>query len=137
MKPWIAQRITELLGFEDDIVIDFCITQLEHPPEEGLDPKMLQVNLTGFMERKAAPFVSELWQHLLSAQESPVGVPQEFIDKKKEDLKVKKQEAERVQEEIKKRKAELEAANSGAKTGNASSRRVAQSRSRSRSNRRR
>merc|ERR1719203_67438 len=49
MKPWITQRITELLGFEDDIVIEFCITQLEEPPEKGLDPKMLQVNLTGFM----------------------------------------------------------------------------------------
>merc|ERR1719215_1152571 len=137
MKPWITQRITELLGFEDDIVIDFCITHLENVPETGLDPKMLQIQLTGFMERKAAPFVSELWQHLLSAQDSPVGVPQEFIDKKKEDLKAKKQEAERVQEEIKKRKSELEAANSGGKTENTSNRRVAQSRSRSRSNRRR
>merc|ERR1719436_2146259 len=104
MKPWIAQRITELLGFEDDIVVDFCITQLEMPPEGGLDPKMLQVNLTGFMERKAAGFCSELWQHLLSAQDSPVGVPQEFIDQKKEELKQKREQAERVQEELQRRK---------------------------------
>merc|ERR1712060_846405 len=114
-KPWITQRITELLGFEDDIVIDFCIAQLSEPPEKGLDPKLLQVNLTGFMERKAAPFVSELWTHLLSAQESPVGVPQEFIDKKKDDLRAKKEEAEKVQEEIRKRKKELEEASSGGK----------------------
>merc|ERR1740121_2618690 len=130
MKPWIAQRITELLGFEDDIVVDFCITQLESPPEKGLDPKMLQVNMTGFMERKAAPFVSELWAHLLSAQASPVGVPQEFIDKKKDDLRAKKEEAEKVQEEIRKRKQELEEASSGGRQG-------APQRTRSRSGRRR
>mmetsp|Transcript_77851 Transcript_77851/g.241287 ORF Transcript_77851/g.241287 Transcript_77851/m.241287 type:complete len:197 (-) Transcript_77851:52-642(-) len=110
MKPWIAQRITELMGFEDDIVVDYCTTQLSEVPEKGLDPKMLQVNMTGFMERKAAPFCSELWKHLLSAQESPVGVPREFIDKKKEDLQQKREEAERVQEELKRRRQELEEA---------------------------
>lgn len=108
MKPWIARRITELLGFEDDIVVDFCVAQLQDPAEKGLDPKMLQVSLTGFMERKAAPFCSELWQHLLSAMESPVGVPREFIDQKKEELRQKKEEAERVQDELKRRKQELE-----------------------------
>eukprot|EP00929_Paragymnodinium_shiwhaense_P029508 TRINITY_DN16892_c0_g1_i1.p1 TRINITY_DN16892_c0_g1~~TRINITY_DN16892_c0_g1_i1.p1 ORF type:complete len:223 (+),score=74.10 TRINITY_DN16892_c0_g1_i1:64-669(+) len=108
MKPWIAKRCEQLLGFEDDIVVDFCIGSLENPPEKGLCPKMLQVNMTGFMERKAAPFCSELWKHLLSAQESPVGVPQEFIEQKKEDLRQKKEEAERVQDELKKRRKELE-----------------------------
>merc|ERR1712056_15318 len=125
----ITQRITELIGFEDDICIDFCIAQLEDPPEKGLDPKLLQVNMTGFMERKAAPFVSELWANLLSAQDSPVGVPQEFIDKKKDDLRAKKEEAEKVQAEIRKRKQELEDASSGGNRG-------AQQRSRSRSRRR-
>ena len=24
MKPWIAKRITEMLGFEDDIVVESC-----------------------------------------------------------------------------------------------------------------
>ena len=79
----------------------FCVAQLNEPPEKGLDPKVLQagrwkcllmclqVNMTGFMERKvgvsslsleisglkrlengtqAGTFVAELWQHLLSAQ---------------------------------------------------------------------
>lgn len=110
MKPWIAKRITELLGFEDDIVVDFCVAQLSEPGDKGLDPKLLQVNMTGFMERKAGPFCSELWQHLISAQESPVGVPREFIDQKKEELKKKKEEAEKVQEELKRRKQDLEEA---------------------------
>jgi len=108
MKPWITKRITELLGFEDDIVVDFCVAQLTEPDEKGLDPKLLQVNMTGFMERKAAPFCSELWKHLLSAQDSPVGVPREFIEEKKEELRKKKEEAERVQEELKRRKQDLE-----------------------------
>merc|ERR1719230_660642 len=107
MKPWIAKRITELMGLEDDIVIEFCYCQLSEPPEKGLDPKLLQVTLTGFMERQAAPFCSELWKHLLSAQESPVGVPKEFIEKKKEGLKQKRDEAERVQEELNRRKQDL------------------------------
>merc|ERR1719265_3063121 len=108
LKPWITRRITELLGFEDDIVIDYCISQLTEPSEKGLDPKLLQVNMTGFLERKAAPFCSELWKNLISANQSPVGVPQEFIDEKKQELKKKKEEADKVQEELQRRKKELE-----------------------------
>jgi len=29
IKPWITRRITELLGFEDDVVIEFIFNQLE------------------------------------------------------------------------------------------------------------
>jgi serine/arginine repetitive matrix protein 1 len=29
IKPWIAKRITELLGVEDDIVIDYAVGQLQ------------------------------------------------------------------------------------------------------------
>ena len=29
IKPWINQRVTELLGFEDDVVIEFVYNQLE------------------------------------------------------------------------------------------------------------
>merc|ERR1719235_299637 len=115
MKPWITKRITELMGFEDDVVIDFCIGSLTDPNyggenEKGLCPKLLQVNMTGFMERKAATFCSELWKNLISANKSPVGVPQEFIDAKKNELAKKKEEADKVQEELKRRKAELQEA---------------------------
>merc|ERR1719486_77414 len=113
MKPWITRRITELLGFEDDIVIDFCIASLTEPSEKGLDPKELQVSMTGFMERKAAKFCAELWKILISANQSPVGVPQEFIDEKKNELKKKKEEADKVQEELQRRKKELEDAQRG------------------------
>mmetsp|Transcript_37991 Transcript_37991/g.60180 ORF Transcript_37991/g.60180 Transcript_37991/m.60180 type:complete len:227 (+) Transcript_37991:39-719(+) len=111
LKPWIARRITELLGFEDDIVIDYCIAQLtDDHGEKGLDAKILQVNMTAFMERKAAQFCSELWKNLISANQSPVGVPQAFIDEKKDELKKKKEEADRIQEELQRRKKDLEEA---------------------------
>ena len=29
MKPWIAKRLQELLGIEDDVVIEFVFNQLE------------------------------------------------------------------------------------------------------------
>ncbi len=29
VKPWITQRVTEVLGFEDDVVIEFVFNQLE------------------------------------------------------------------------------------------------------------
>uniref|UniRef100_A0A673LBS0 Serine/arginine repetitive matrix protein 1-like n=3 Tax=Cyprininae TaxID=2743694 RepID=A0A673LBS0_9TELE len=29
VKPWITQRVTEILGFEDDVVIEFVFNQLE------------------------------------------------------------------------------------------------------------
>ena len=29
IKPWINERVTQMLGFEDDVVIDFVFNQLE------------------------------------------------------------------------------------------------------------
>lgn len=114
LAPWIRKRITELMGIEDDIVIEYCISHLteELPPGKKLCPKTLQMNLTGFMERKAKVFCSELWTHLLSAQDSPVGVPQSFIDMKKKELQEKKEKAEKLEEELNRRRAELMATSS-------------------------
>ncbi|KAL8456054.1 hypothetical protein Emag_000129 [Eimeria magna] len=77
MKAWINHKITELLGFEDDIVISYCLSQLV--PEEALAadvderrnylcPKKLAISLTGFVGKQATHFVRELWKLLLSAQ---------------------------------------------------------------------
>ena len=29
VKPWVNQKITALLGFEDDVIIEFIYNQLE------------------------------------------------------------------------------------------------------------
>ncbi|BAM40096.1 splicing factor [Theileria orientalis strain Shintoku] len=106
-KPWITKRVSELMGVEDDIVVDYCIGQLKDLGESDakrnsqlagdggavfnekpkLDPKRLQISLTGFMAKKAGVFVRELWDLLLSAQDSEHGIPQLFIDEKKQELK--------------------------------------------------
>jgi hypothetical protein len=42
--------------------------------------------LQGFLDKNAQVFVLELWKLLLSAQTSLGGIPQQFIDKAKEEL---------------------------------------------------
>lgn len=29
MRPWITKRVTEILGMEDEVVVEFVINQLE------------------------------------------------------------------------------------------------------------
>ena len=52
------------------------------------DPRRMQINLTGFLNGKNARiFMSELWDLLLSAQESSSGIPEIFMAQKKEEIK--------------------------------------------------
>ncbi|KAF7725274.1 Serine/arginine repetitive matrix protein 1 [Apophysomyces ossiformis] len=88
IKPWISNRITQLLGFEDEVVIDFTFGLLE---EANPDPKMMQINLTGFLEKNTQSFILELWKLLLSAQDAVGGIPKEFLEQKKEELRQKKE----------------------------------------------
>ena len=81
IKPWIAQKVTELLGAEDDIVVTFAYAMLENEQvrfttfftaplllpqfSQFPDPKMMQLNLTGFLESHSPEFMKELWKLLL------------------------------------------------------------------------
>eukprot|EP00607_Mallomonas_marina_P002200 CAMPEP_0182437220 /NCGR_PEP_ID=MMETSP1167-20130531/84896_1 /TAXON_ID=2988 /ORGANISM="Mallomonas Sp, Strain CCMP3275" /LENGTH=82 /DNA_ID=CAMNT_0024630055 /DNA_START=134 /DNA_END=379 /DNA_ORIENTATION=+ len=58
MAKWVSEKIAQILGFEDDIVINLVINTLE---SKNLDAKRLQLNITGFLEKAAGPFVEELW----------------------------------------------------------------------------
>ena len=88
IKPWISNRITELLGLEDEVLIDYTCTLLE---EKDQDPKRMQINLTGFLENNTKLFITELWNLLLSAQDSVGGIPAIFIEQKKQELRKKKE----------------------------------------------
>lgn len=101
MKPWIATRVTELLGFEDEVLINFIYGLLEGKEVNG---KEVQISLTGFMEKHTAKFMKELWTLLLSAQKNASGVPQQFLDAKEEEARKKKLEADRIASEIQKKK---------------------------------
>ena len=46
----------------------------------------MQLNLTGFLEANTPEFMLELWKLLLSAQDTPGGIPQQLIDQKKEEI---------------------------------------------------
>jgi serine/arginine repetitive matrix protein 1 len=46
----------------------------------------LQIQLTGFLEKDAAPFCKELWNLCLSAQKSDTGIPQQLVEAKKAEL---------------------------------------------------
>ncbi|KAK3807845.1 MAG: PWI domain-containing protein [Benniella sp.] len=83
IKGWMARRVNQLLGIDDEVVVDYAFGMLE---ENEPDPKTMQINLQGFLDKNAQVFVLELWKLLLSAQTSLGGIPQQFIDKAKEEL---------------------------------------------------
>jgi serine/arginine repetitive matrix protein 1 len=66
MKPWIATKMLDLLGIDDEVIIGYAFTQLEDT--QFPDPKAIQVNLTAFMAKDAAVFMKELWELLVDAQ---------------------------------------------------------------------
>ncbi|XP_052148029.1 uncharacterized protein LOC127766898 isoform X2 [Oryza glaberrima] len=101
MKPWIATRVTELLGFEDEVLINFIYGLLE---EKEADGKKIQIQLTGFMEKNTVKFMKELWSLLLSAQQNASGVPQQFLDAKEAEIQQKKAEESRIAQEIQKKR---------------------------------
>lgn len=101
MKPWIAQRVTELLGFEDEVLINFIYGLLDGKEVNG---KEVQISLTGFMEKNTGKFMKELWQLLLSAQNNASGVPQQLLDAKEEETRKKQAESDRIKIEMQKKK---------------------------------
>ncbi|EPX70910.1 splicing coactivator SRRM1 [Schizosaccharomyces octosporus yFS286] len=112
LKPWIANRLIELIGFEDEVVIDFVYSMLEEAVEASkntdshnestLDPKKVQLNLTGFLESKAPEFAEELWLLILSASQNPYGIPEKFIQQKKEELSKLRSQRDVSESEVKK-----------------------------------
>uniref|UniRef100_A0A0N5AC82 PWI domain-containing protein n=1 Tax=Syphacia muris TaxID=451379 RepID=A0A0N5AC82_9BILA len=87
VKPWITAKLNEILGIEDDVVIEYVFSQLE---EKTINPKVMQINLTGFLNaRRAREFMGELWSILLEAQNSEDGIPASFVEKKMKELQEK------------------------------------------------
>jgi len=101
IKPWITQKLNELLGFEDEVLIGYVFSLLEEI--QNPDPKQLQINISGFLEKDASAFVLEMWKLLISAQNNH-GIPPEILEKKKDEIKRKKAEHDRIQAELQKKK---------------------------------
>lgn len=89
MKPWIENRITELIGVEDEILSNLVLNMLT---EEKVDPKEMHINLTGFLEQNTAAFMVELWNLLESASRNIGGIPSEFVKESKKALEKEKEQ---------------------------------------------
>jgi serine/arginine repetitive matrix protein 1 len=96
MSQWIERKITEVLGFDDEIVASTAINLFLPttdpafdapvvPPK--VDPKRAQLNLAGFLgEEVAATFCRELWTLLVDAQTSPTGIPHKLLEETKQEM---------------------------------------------------
>ncbi|KAJ1726292.1 Serine/arginine repetitive matrix protein 1 [Coemansia biformis] len=99
IKPWIADRVSELLGIEDEVLYEYVVNMLSE--SEKPDARTMQVNLAGFLEDKAGEFMQSLWALLLEAQKSPGGIPESLIQNKIEELKQRREEQQRAAAGIK------------------------------------
>lgn len=98
LSQWTDDKITSILGFEDEIVQSTAINLFFPNSDESntsssssnktkIDPKRAQLNLVGFLGvEEAASFSKELWEMMVDAQTSPHGIPRKLLDKKKEEL---------------------------------------------------
>ncbi|KAL8989382.1 MAG: hypothetical protein Q9177_001723 [Variospora cf. flavescens] len=102
LHRWIAGKISDILGNEDDVVIELCFNLLEG--SRFPDIKVLQTQLTGFLDKDTPKFCKELWTLCLSAQSNPQGVPKELLEAKKLELIQEKIDAEKAAEEAQRRK---------------------------------
>lgn len=98
IKTWISKQTTELLGVEDEILSTLIISLLEEP---NACPKKIQIQIGGFLENNTEKFVLKLWRLLLSAQDNPLGIPQQLINERRDELLRKKRELEKMRESIK------------------------------------
>ncbi|KAI9698210.1 MAG: hypothetical protein M1836_004212 [Candelina mexicana] len=102
MKKWIAGKLSEILGSEDDVVIELCFNLLEG--SRFPDIKVLQIQLTGFLDKDTAKFCKELWTLCLSAQSNAQGVPKELLEAKKLELIQEKRRKQRKKLAVEKNK---------------------------------
>ena len=95
-SKWVEEKIAEILGFEDEIVIGFIINVLETSKTEKkkIPGKKFQLELTGFLEKKTPAFVEELWTLLLDAQGQPSGIPSVVIERKKKEILEREERAQ-------------------------------------------
>ena len=103
MKPWITNRVTELLGVEDEVLVAMIFNFLEmdqvHSSGAGIHSQLLT-----FLDVNTDAFMVELWELLVSATQNASGIPQKFIDEKAAELKRQKE----IAEELKKRQRAVE-----------------------------
>ena len=72
MRPWVQKKLVELVGADDDVLEEMVMGFLAGP---DTDPRMMQVQLAGFLEKDARKFMRELWKMLAVAVKENDGAP--------------------------------------------------------------
>jgi serine/arginine repetitive matrix protein 1 len=96
---YIDQRITKILGFEDEIVastaknlffpnFDGAVTNPSQQQQSTVtvDPRIVQLDLSGFLGEDAPAFCEEIWDMIVDAHSRPHGIPQKLIEAKKQEM---------------------------------------------------
>jgi serine/arginine repetitive matrix protein 1 len=94
LAQWIETRVTEILGFEDEIVYSTIVNVFlptvasdSSAAQPEVDPRRAQVDVAGFLgDEEASMFVRDLWSMMLDAQDSGVGIPRKLLEEKKKEL---------------------------------------------------
>ncbi|KAH9036196.1 hypothetical protein EDB85DRAFT_2143329 [Lactarius pseudohatsudake] len=99
IRPWVTKKVVELLGLDDELVVEYAMGLLEDESQPTPDPKKMQINLTGFLTDSTPIFMAALWNLLIEAQTSPAGIPRSFVEEKKEEMRRANQGDTRALEE--------------------------------------
>lgn len=92
IKTWVTKQISDILGVEDDILVGLIVGALEESPPCA---KKIHILIGEFLQNETQRFVIRLWRLLSNAQNNELGVPQQFIEERREELVKKKRELER------------------------------------------
>jgi serine/arginine repetitive matrix protein 1 len=134
IRPWIAKKVVELVGTEDEVVVEYAMGLLEDASQpvrsqstsqmirfnsqhlQTPDPKKMQINLTGFLTNSTSAFMSALWALLLEAQDSTTGIPRTIVEEKKQEMRKAQEDDTRVLDE-RDRRARLDEIRDGERSG--------------------
>lgn len=83
----MIEELQRIMGDDDDVLANLVINFLDCLEP---DPRLIHINLSGFLESNTAKFVENLWSLLVSAQDTPSGIPQKILDQKKAEIAEKK-----------------------------------------------
>src|ERR1700729_978072 len=88
IRPWIAKKVVELVGLEDEVVVEYAMGLLEDKQQpvrpihiqdrcscqlrclQTPDPKKMQINLTGFLPLKKPALCIAHWSLRIERQDS-------------------------------------------------------------------
>ncbi|KAI0763188.1 PWI domain-containing protein, partial [Irpex lacteus] len=87
IRSWVVNKIGELIGMEDEVLVEYAMGMLENDSDPTPDPRKMQINLTGFLTKDTPVFMTALWKLLIEAQESAAGVPQSMVEAKKQEMR--------------------------------------------------